>query len=92
MDSMATAPTWPLGSQKWLLTVCSKCLKLGRGRVKLKSLTAYAEQVRTTLLCCPTRTRPYRRNVRAEMVFELRNRRMQFWEARNLGQEIPTES
>lgn len=54
MNSMATAPTWPLGSQKWLLAVCSKCLKLGRGRVKLKSLTAYAEQVRSTLLlCCP---------------------------------------
>lgn len=50
MNSMATAPTWPLGSQKWLLAVCSKCLKLGRGRVKLKSLTAYTEQVKTTLL------------------------------------------
>lgn len=50
---MATAPTWPLGSQKWLLAVCSKCLKLGRGRVKLKSRTAYTEQVKTTRFPSP---------------------------------------
>lgn len=61
MNSMATAPTWPLGSQKWVLAVCPKCLKLGRGCVKLKSLSAYAEQVKThlSLLCCRTSTWPH---------------------------------